>query len=302
VIVHVNYEQVVIRAYKEILGREPDPIGLKGWIDALTNGLSESGFYAKLAHSDEGALVSFRRFSERHGHDPERASRKLLYQLSPILALHHARLELIRHHLPPGNVILDLGGAHPTDPRGTLLAFGYPHKPRKLYIVDLPPDIRFGGGVQVVGSHVQGVTTVTQVYGRMTELNFAEDSEVDLVISGQSIEHVTTEEAHAVFHEVARVLKPGGFFCLDTPNRRLTEIQAGPGRMLHPEHKKEYLPHEFLEEFSGHPFRPLAVKGVCHMPRTVATGRFDLTEWEENLGVNEYPDESYVFFICYERL
>jgi len=52
-----------------------------------------------------------------------------------------------------------------------------------------------------------------------------------------------------------RCSEPGGFFCLDTPNRRLTEIQAGPGRMLHPEHKKEYLPHEFLEEFSGHPFR-----------------------------------------------
>ena len=72
--------------------------------------------------------------------------------------------------------------------------------------------------------------------------------------------------------------------------------------MLHPEHKKKYLPHEFLDEFSGHPVRALAIKGVSHMPRTPSTGLFDLTEWEENPGVNEFPDESYLFFICFVRL
>ena len=40
--------------------------------------------------------------------------------------------------------------------------------------------------------------------------------------------------------EVRRVLVPGGWFCLDTPNRRVTELQLGPDVLSNPDHKLEY--------------------------------------------------------------
>ena len=62
--------------------------------------------------------------------------------------------------------------------------------------------------------------------GRARSKGFEENIEFfDLVYSGQSIEHVTPSDADIVIKEVARVLRPGGWFALDTPNARVTRVQ-----------------------------------------------------------------------------
>ena len=105
-------------------------------------------------------------------------------------SLHASRCEFIIG-LPRARRIVDLGGGHTTDDRGALVALGYPYDFDELVIVDLPPDDRhqlyksdrFGDGETERGR-------VRYEYRSMVDLSFADDASVDLVYSGQSIEHV----------------------------------------------------------------------------------------------------------------
>jgi ubiquinone/menaquinone biosynthesis C-methylase UbiE len=50
----------------------------------------------------------------------------------------------------------------------------------------------------------------------MTDLGGIPDGSFDLIYSGQSIEHVTADEADKVLLEARRVLRPGRFDAADT--------------------------------------------------------------------------------------
>ena len=52
----------------------------------------------------------------------------------------------------------------------------------------------------------------------MVDLGRYGDGAFDMVYSGQTIEHVTEADGDTVVREAFRVLAPGGWFCLDTPN------------------------------------------------------------------------------------
>jgi SAM-dependent methyltransferase len=45
---------------------------------------------------------------------------------------------------------------------------------------------------------------------------------VDVLFSGQNIEHLFAEQVKGFFHEANRVLRTGGTLCIDSPNRSLT--------------------------------------------------------------------------------
>jgi len=117
----------------------------------------------------------------------------------------------------------------------------------------------------------------------MGDLRSIADSSVDLVVSGESIEHVSEDEADRVFREALRILKPEGHFCLEHANARLTRIQS-PGNLIHPEHQKEYRVSELVTKLTRHGFHIATVKGICPMPDSLATGRFDLNEMARNRG------------------
>src|SRR5437762_12946329 len=80
----------------------------------------------------------------------------------------------------------------------------------------------------------------------MTQLDAFADESFDLVWSGQSIEHVEIDAAEKMCREAFCVLQPGGYFCLDTPNRGITSIHTHDvgGGFIHPEHKDGYRVHE----------------------------------------------------------
>ena len=71
---------------------------------------------------------------------------KKMYNLpvSPLNALHQARMMLVQKHLPKARFILDLGGTADDHPEGALLVMGYPYKPAEIIIVDpvLPKSLR----------------------------------------------------------------------------------------------------------------------------------------------------------------
>jgi SAM-dependent methyltransferase len=213
--------------------------------------------------------------------------------------LHQARVTLFTQHIPPGEVVVDLGGASSNTIDGALFAMGYPYTPRSLVIIDLPPENRFIKGPLIEPGkpfvNARG-TEVRYQHSSMSKLDTFASGTVDLVVSGESIEHVSEEEADAVIAEAYRILRPGGHFCLDTPNGRLTRIQS-PHQLIHPEHQKEYFVGEFAAKLTATGFRIEKTLGICPLPRSLASGRFDYEEMLGNGGLDPNPEHSYLFFI-----
>lgn len=214
--------------------------------------------------------------------------------------IHQARVHLVSTQLPPGDVVLDLGGAN-----CPLFRMGYPHEFKKLYLIDLPPEDRCDMykeiAVDTVGAW-QGEVVVK--YGDMTELGAFADQSVDFVWSGQSIEHVSLEAGRRMCQAAYRVLKVGGHFCLDTPNRLVTRIHTQDigGGFIHPEHCFEYEPAQLRQLLEEAGFTVSVVKGVCEMPSTVNTGVFDYTDFIYGKTLTDKVQDSYIqYFHCVKQ-
>jgi len=268
-------DALLIRAaYRAFLGREPDPAGAAYLLGQRASGrLPRRGIVLGVLRSLEFAL------------------RRTL-PVSQGEALHRARLALVRERLPAGEVIVDLGGAAPEHPaRSALLLMGYPHRPRHLVVVDL------GLGEDDAGEATtpDGIR-VTRLRRSMADVLPIEAGSVDLVVSGETIEHVTPAEAARICDEVRRVLRPGGSFCLDTPNAALTRLES-PDAFTHPEHKVEYRVDELraLVERAG--LRVIEACGLCPMPESRRRGRFDHGELVANIGLTDDPEAGYLFYL-----
>lgn len=228
---------------------------------------------------------------------------KKIFKTTGISSHHLARLTLVQKNLPPAKVILDLGGAAGHLVEGSLLAMGYPSIPDQVHIIDLPPEQRMFGSAILPTNEVttpQG-TKITYYYQSMTDLSNFENEIMDLVWSGQSIEHITEHESEKVFTEVHRVLKNGGYFCLDTPNRKLTRLQVRIG-FVHPEHKLEYDPEHLINNIEKFGFKVVDKKAVSPMPFSLRTGRFSRLELIDAVGLSEYPDEGYSFYLKCQKI
>jgi SAM-dependent methyltransferase len=274
-------ERALIAAYRACLGRAPDDAGRRFFLPQLADGRLDGDGLCAAIH----ASVEFRR---RWG-----------LPLDAPTALHHARCCLVAQHLPPADVIVDLGGAASQSPSGALLLMGYPHVPRELTIVDLPVDERLGDWSQAAERPALVTadgTRVRYLYRADGQLGGIGDASVDLVFSGESIEHVTEADAERFVAEAYRVLRPGGFFCLDTPNRALTVLQS-PDAFIHPEHKKEYTVDELVAMVERRGFEVLDASAICPMPRSRATGRFDWDELAANPVVGPVAEDGYLFFL-----
>jgi len=267
--------------YRAILKREPDEAGQRYYLEALQRRtLTRFAVLRSVLQSNE--------FRQIHR-----------LPIHPLDALHQARMILVQHYLPPAEIIVDLGGAAEGRPEGALLAMGYPYHPREITIVDLPPDQRLRGtkGNEPYQSWrtADGVH-IRYVYQSMADPLPIDSASVDLVWSGQSIEHITEWEADIVFQEVYRILKPGGYFCLDTPNAALTRLQS-PNALIHPEHKKEYYVQELIVKLKQHGFEIVETKGICPMPESLRNGLFNYMEIINNITLSDNPEEGYLFYI-----
>ena len=184
-----------------------------------------------------------------------------------LYVIHLARLHLVTKHLPKADVIIDLGGAN-----SPLYQLGYPYSFRKMTMVDLPPDERDDQYKDIVTpSDVADDGGVIAIqYGSMIDLDDFKDESVDLVWSGQSIEHISREDGEKMCRNVYRILRKGGSFCLDTPNRYLTELhtkEAGDG-FINPDHKFEYYSDDLENLLKASGFRIYEKLGLCHMPNS----------------------------------
>lgn len=221
-----------------------------------------------------------------------------LFHTQGTLSHHQARLELVQKQLPPAECILDIGGASASEPCGSLLLMGYPHQPKRIDIVDLPGEERFfqSSSVDVKTYITPQGTQIDYHYISMTGITKFPDASFDLVWSGQSIEHITPEEANVVISEVYRILKPNGYFCLDTPNRHMTLLQVKQG-FIHPEHKIEYVPKELVEKITNSGFTIVQQKAVSPMPISYQKRRFNRLELIHSKSLGDDPNTGYSFYL-----
>lgn len=257
--------QSVRTIYQVILDREPDADAREHFEHALLRGaITRRGVAESLIHSEE--------------------ARSTVPITNILLSMHVSRSEFVRG-IPQASRILDLGGTHQGYPDGALVHLGYPYRFDRLLVVDLPPEERheiYQGGSD--GATVQSsLGPVEFAFHSMTALDRYAGSSFDLVYSGQSIEHVTAADGQGVLREAYRLLSPGGWLCLDTPNGPAWRIKSD--QLMNPDHKVEYSLGELTAALESAGFEIHEAKGLNYMGRALAQGRFDETEASANPGV-----------------
>lgn len=265
-------ENYVVGAYHYLLAMRPDDGGLRNYVEHLRSGtLTRETMLAEMRGLDDWWLQRI---------------------LDPHISLHLSR-ELWVQQAPRAARIVDLGGTDQSSDHGALVTLGYPYRFEQLTIVDLPPEERH----DLYGAVHQNVTSplgpVEYVHGSMTDLSFVDDASVDLVFSGQSIEHVTAEEGDVVFQEAMRVLRPGGHLVLDTPNRAATRLQLGES-FSNPDHKVEYTHAELSAKLERAGFVVEVARGLNLLPETFETGVYSTEEMARHLGVFADIERCYV--------
>lgn len=124
-----------------------------------------------------------------------------------------------------------------------------------------------------------GVEWITNSVGDMRAVA---SSSVDLVFSGQNIEHLVVGDVAGFLCEARRVLKSAGLLVLDSPNRTVIE-RIG---WFHPEHVVEFRVDEIRElvELAG--FDVVSIRGMwqCYDPSVHRTLALDPGDDEEENG------------------
>jgi SAM-dependent methyltransferase len=129
-----------------------------------------------------------------------------------------------------------------------------------------------------------------------------ESEECELVFSGENLEHLWPEDVVGFFLESWRVLKPGGWLVVDSPNRLMT----APLNWSHPEHTVEITPDEarHLATLAG--FDVVNMKGiwVCRDAKTDRIMALDPNmpddQWptiERCLSAVDDPDNSFLWWM-----
>lgn len=266
------------KLFRTVMGREPAEEELGHLLSALGK-TDWFGDIKKIMLSNDGVENELHRSMDLHLH-----------------LIHAARLKVIKLLLPCGEIILDLGGAN-----APLYRMGYPHSFNKLYLIDYPEDRRHESFRDVSLERTVDGGEIILRFADMTDLAGFGDETVDLVWSGQSIEHVSPNHGVRMCAEAYRVLKPGGSFCLDTPNRLITELHTKSvgGGFIHPDHKIEYTPKQLREILVAAGFDIVSELGICEMPLTTLRGVFAYEDFVVGGAISLAPERSYIqYYHC----
>jgi SAM-dependent methyltransferase len=176
---------------------------------------------------------------------------------------------------------------------------GYRHAFDTLTIVDVPPhqSLEQSHAHECYDVVETPSGTIRYCYRSMGEIEQVGlmDNSIDLFWMGQSIEHISEGECDVVLRAIRRYLKPGGFFCFDTPNRAVTRLQS-PNGFIHPDHKVEYEFADLTRKLDAAGFEIVEVAGIGLAEESCRRGRFMTQELIEQMSTNSDPEHSYVLY------
>ena len=222
-----NDEDWIKLAYIALLQRKIDDVGYNYWLEKVKMG---SFKYKELIDT---LLQS-----------PE----YLMHYKTPFSSvLHQARVTWVSG-LPQFSKILDIGGSSPNTPLGAMIELGYPHRPQKLTIFDLPPEKQYWGKPKYDQRERFSFSwgEINYIYGyaeKIQDSDILKNEKFDCIFMGQTIEHIEKREIENLLCWILEHLTEEGRLIFDTPNRKLTIIQS-PNKLIDKDHKYEYNPPE----------------------------------------------------------
>jgi SAM-dependent methyltransferase len=263
-----------------MLRRNADPAGLQNYVSQLCDGrITPDGVLDEMYTSAE--------------------IRSNVRPRNTLRSLHQSRCDFVQL-FPLARNILDLGGTDQENDVGSLVSMGYPYDFDELVIVDLPHGDRHD--LYNKSARIERIESargpVRYEYHSMVDLSRYKDASFDLVVSGQTIEHITRDEANVMLAEVYRVVTSGGWFCVDTPNRRVTAIE-NPSRLTNPDHKIEYTHEQLHSVLTENGFEVVYSFGLNYVGESVAKGIFSPEEMAANWGLYSQITDCYVLaYMC----
>ena len=108
---------------------------------------------------------------------------------------------------------------------------------------------------------------------------------------------IRERDPSAILAGAARILRPGGYLALDTPNARVCRVQQ-PG-YIDPDHDYEYTHAEMTEKLHAAGFEILEAKGLNLAARSVAEGMFSIQEVATRRGLFADIEDCYLLsYLC----
>lgn len=269
---------IVKLAYLLMLQRPIDPTGEASWIKRIELGeFSILSVIDTLQGSPEYRMVNAIPFSQM---------------------IHKARQEWIKN-LPAFDKILDIGGSSPNIAEGAMIELGYPHRPKKIKIFDLPPSEQYWGEPKFPQDRIYFFSwgSLEYVHGRAEQISLCQEltnEKFDLIFMGQVIEHIQPNALAQVLSWIIKHLTPNGRFIFDTPNRLITSIQS-PHNLIDDDHKIEYTPSQLESILIETGFRIERKWGLIPMPNTYLTKSFNPLESYEQPLLSDKLDQCYIF-------
>lgn len=274
----IGPEEFVRLAYLVLLRRPVDETGMGDWRRRIERGTFDTQRVLDTLLGSDEYLAS-------HGADIFRY-------------LHMARQQWVRT-LDPFDSILDIGGSSAGRREGALIELGYPHRPARLDILDLPPDRQFWGTPTFDQTEPLDFDwgRVTYFHGRAEEVadvSALQSRRYACIFMGQAIEHILPEKLPSLLGWIRSHLLPGGRFVMDTPNRAITKIHS-PHAYINADHKLEYTPAQLEDVFAAAGFSVVRRTGLVHLPQMACTGVFDARWFPQAPLVHDDADASYLF-------
>ncbi len=273
----------VCHAYELILQRPIDSNGKSFWEAKIKNGtFSRTLLVDTLVSSPEYQMLKKTPFHEM---------------------VHLARVEWIKK-LPDVSFILDIGGSSPNIDQGALIELGYPYRPKKLFIFDLPPEEQYWGKPKFPQDRDYSFAwgNLKYFHGRAENIQTVgalQHTKFDMVYMGQTIEHIMPEFLPGVLEWIGDHLADDGKFIFDTPNRLITAIQSDA--FIDPDHKIEYTPNELRDILHRCNFSISDSWGLLPMPKTFKLKKFSPQEVYDHALVSNELEISYLFAFSCER-
>jgi SAM-dependent methyltransferase len=144
--------------------------------------------------------------------------------------------------------------------------------------------------------------SVIWIQNSVSDMKDVPSKSIDILFSGQNVEHLYIDDMVGFFHEAFRVVKPGGHICIDSPNRLVTQ-EVG---YTQPQHVLEFSKDDIHRLLDASGFRIVSTSGIWS---SKVDGKLvsDITALSGNTkermsSAAKEPDDAFIWWVVAERL